>query len=119
MHPLDEEKTAFITPMGNYCYRVIPFGLKNAGATYQRLMNKIFTEHIRVLMEVYIDDMLVKTKMEEELLQNLKTLFSCLRKHRMRLNPLKCVFAVKAGKFSASCLQIGELRQTPINARQY
>ena len=99
MHPLDEEKTAFITPMGNYCYRVMPFGLKNAGATYQWLMNKIFAEHIGVLMEVYIDDMLVKLKTEEELLQNMETVFTCLRKHRMRLNPQKCVFAVEAGKF--------------------
>ena len=83
MHPLDDKKTTFITPMGNYCYRVMPFGLKNAGATYQRLINKIFIEHIGVLMEVYIDDMLVKMKTEEELLENLET----VRKHKMRLNP--------------------------------
>ena len=99
MHPLDEEKKTFITPMGNYCYRVMPFGFTNAGATYQRLMNKIFAKHIRVLMEVYIDDMLVKMKTEEKLLQNLETVFSCLRKHRMRLNPQKCVFTVEARKF--------------------
>ena len=68
MHPLDEEKTAFITPIGNYCYRVMPFGLKNAGATYQQLMDKIFAGHIGVLMEVYIDDILVKKNTEEELL---------------------------------------------------
>ena len=85
--------------MGNYCYRVMPFGLKNAGATYQWLMKNIFAEHIGVLMEVYIDDMLVKTKMEDELLQNLEIVFSCLWKHRMRLNPQKCVFAIEAGKF--------------------
>ena len=54
--------------MRNYYYRVIHFGLKNAGATYQQLINKIFAEHITVLMEVYIDDMLVKMKTEEELL---------------------------------------------------
>ena len=78
MHLLDEEKIAFITPVGNYCSRVMPFGLKNAGATYQRLLNKIFAEHIGVLMEVYIDDMLVKTKTEEELLQNLEIMFACL-----------------------------------------
>ena len=62
-------------------------------------MNKIFVEHIRTLMEVYIDDMLVKIMEEEELLSNLKTVFGCLRKHKMRLNPQKCVFVVEAEKF--------------------
>ena len=90
MHPLDEEKTAFITIIGNYCYKVMPFGLKNAGATYQRLMNKIFVEHIGVLIEVYIDDMLVKMKMDEELLEKLETVFSCLQKHRMSLSSEVC-----------------------------
>ena len=99
MHPLDEDKIAFITLMGNYCYRVMPFRLKNAGATYQWLMNKIFADHIGVLMKVYIDDMLVKTKTEDELLQNLETVFSCLWEHRMRLNPQKWVFTVEAGEF--------------------
>ena len=77
----------------------MPFGLKNAKATYQRLMNKIFAKHIEILMEVYIDDMLVKTKEEEELLPNLEAVFGCLRRHRMRLNPQKCVFVVEAEKF--------------------
>ena len=76
---LDEEKTAFITPMANYCYKVMPFGLKNAGATYQRLMNKVFTELIEDLMVVYIDDMLIKTKKEESLLRDLEVVFSRLR----------------------------------------
>ena len=61
MHPLDVEKTLFITERGLYCYKVMPFGLKNASATYQRLVNKIFKEMIGKTMEVYIDDMLVKS----------------------------------------------------------
>ena len=61
MHPPDQEKTSFITPKGTYCYRVMPFGLKNAGATYQRLVNKMFHSQIGRTMEVYIDDMLVKS----------------------------------------------------------
>lgn len=74
MHLLDEEKTAFITPMTNYCYKVMSFGLKNVEATYQRLMKKIFSEHIGTLMKVYINNMLVKTMEEEELLPNLETI---------------------------------------------
>ena len=87
MHSLDEENIVFITPIANYCYKVMPFGLKNAGATYQRLMNKIFAEHIEALIEVYIGDMLVEAREEEELLSNLETVFGCLRKHKLRLNP--------------------------------
>ena len=78
MHPLDEEKTAFITLMTNYCYKVMPFRLKNVGATYQRLMNKVFSKHIRNLMEVYIDDMLVKSKEEDNVFSDLEVVFSCL-----------------------------------------
>ena len=99
MHPLDKEKIAFITPMGTYYYKVMPFRLKNATAIYQRLMNKVFAKHMETLMEVYIDDMLVKMKAEEEILLNLEVVFGCLRRHRMSLNPHKCVFAVEAGKF--------------------
>ena len=62
MHPLDAEKTSFITPHGLYCYNVMPFGLKNAGATYQRLVTKMFLLLLGSTMEVYIDDMLVKSK---------------------------------------------------------
>ena len=61
MDPTDQEKTSFVTGQGTYCYRVMPFGLKNAGATYQRLVNKMFQKKIRASMEVYIDDMLVKS----------------------------------------------------------
>ena len=61
MHPDDQEKTAFITERGIFCYKVTPFGLKNAGATYQRLVNKMFADYLGDTMEVYIDDMLVKS----------------------------------------------------------
>ena len=79
MHPLDEEKMTFITHMVNYCYKVMLFELKNPGATYQRLMNKVFLEHIKKLMEVYIDNMLVKTKEEDSLLSDLQAVFNCLQ----------------------------------------
>ena len=62
MHPPDAEKTSFITPRGLHCYNVMPFGVKNAGATYQRLVTKMFRSLLGNTMEVYIDDMLVKSK---------------------------------------------------------
>ena len=95
----DQEKIAFITSQGLYCYKVIPFGLKNAGATYQRLVNKIFSQQIGRNMEVYVDDMLVKSKEELTHLDDLKEMFATLKKHQMRLNPSKCVFGVVSGKF--------------------
>nr|CAN78943.1 hypothetical protein VITISV_013114 [Vitis vinifera] len=66
MSPADEEKTVFITPHKLYCYKVMPFGLKNAGATYQRLMTKIFKPLIGHIVEVYIDDIMVKNKTTDE-----------------------------------------------------
>ena len=85
--------------VGNYFCKVMHFGLKTVGVTYQRLINKTFAKHIRALMEVYIDDMLVKTKVEKEFLPNLETVIGYLRRHRMKLNPHKCIFAVDARKF--------------------
>ena len=83
MYPPDQEKTSFLTPKANYCYIVMPFGLKNAGATYQRLMNKVFSDHIGKIMEVYVDDMLIKTQSEETLLTDLVQVFNTIRKHGM------------------------------------
>ncbi|KAI5335174.1 hypothetical protein L3X38_025307 [Prunus dulcis] len=99
MHPPDSEHTAFITDKGLYCYNVMPFGLKNAGATYQRLVNKIFAGYIGNIMEVYVDDMLVKSRTAEEHLQNLSIMFGILKDYRMRLNPKKCAFGVSSRKF--------------------
>lgn len=99
MHPDDEEKTAFVTSQGLYCYKVMPFGLKNAGATYQRLVNKMFCELLGKTMEVYVDDMLVKSLRAEDHIQHLKESFEILNKYRMRLNPSKCAFGVASGKF--------------------
>ncbi|XP_072060215.1 uncharacterized protein [Arachis hypogaea] len=99
MHRPDEDKTAFITPRGTFCYKVMPFGLKNAGATYQRLMNRIFHDLIGKTVEVYVDDILAKTTRPDDLLNDLASVFASLRQHGMRLNPLKCAFAMEAGKF--------------------
>jgi hypothetical protein len=99
MDDADQEKTSFITSKGLFCYKVMPFGLKNAGATYQRLMNRMFHHQIGRNVEVYVDDMLVKTKDEVNYLEDLKETFETLRRYRMKLNPSKCVFGVSSGKF--------------------
>ena len=99
MYHRDEEHTAFITDRGLYCYKVMPFGLKNAGTTYQRLVNKIFVDLLGVSMEVYIDDMLVKSAAAHDHVKYLDQTFSVLRQTNMMLNPNKCTFAVRAGKF--------------------
>ncbi|KAG7564126.1 Cytochrome P450 superfamily [Arabidopsis suecica] len=99
MDPEDQEKTSFITDRGTYCYKVMPFGLKNAGATYQRLVNKMFHEHLGKTMEVYIDDMLVKSLKKEDHIKHLEECFEILTGFKMKLNPAKCTFGVPSGEF--------------------
>ena len=99
MDPDDQEKTSFITGQGTYCYRVMPFGLKNAEATYQRLVNRMFQKQIGTSMEVYIDDMLVKSTTAELHVAHLSEAFQILREYNMKLNSAKCAFGVSAKKF--------------------
>ena len=96
MDPGDQEKTLFVIGQGNYCYRVMPFGFKNAGATYQRLVNRMFQKQIGMSMEVYIDDMLVKSTTAELHIAHLSEAFQILREYNMKLNPTKCAFGVSA-----------------------
>ncbi|XP_059446359.1 uncharacterized protein LOC132177899 [Corylus avellana] len=105
MHPEDREKTAFITDRGLYCYKVMPFGLKNAGATYQRLINKMFRDQIGRNMEVYVDDILVKSVLPQDHILDLQETFTTLKKYGMKLNPSKCAFGVSSGKFLGYMLQ--------------
>ena len=95
----DQEKTYFIMSQGLYCYKVMPFGLKNAGATYQRLVNIMFSKQIGRNMEVYVDDMFIKSRKELAHLDDLKETFTTLKQYQMKLNPAKCVFGVASGKF--------------------
>nr|XP_016513555.1 PREDICTED: RNA-directed DNA polymerase homolog [Nicotiana tabacum] len=95
----DQEKTTFITHRGTYCNKVMSFGLKNAGATYQRLVTKMFKEQLGKTMEVYIDDMLVKSAKKEDHIGHLKEAFEILRQYGMKLNPEKCAFGVTSRKF--------------------
>ena len=99
MDPSDQEKTSFVTGQGTYCYRVMPFRLKNAGATYQRLVNKMFQKQIEVSMEVYIDDILLKSVKVELHITHLAEAFQVLKSYNMKLNPAKCAFGVSIEKF--------------------
>ncbi|GAU49442.1 hypothetical protein TSUD_407340 [Trifolium subterraneum] len=94
----DREKTAFITPWGTFCYKVMPFGLTNAGATYQRGMTTLFHDMMHKEIEVYVDNMIVKSGTEEEHVEYLLKMFQRMRKYRLRLNPKKCTFGVRSGK---------------------
>jgi len=95
----DMHKTAFITDDANYFYRVMPFGLKNAGATYQRLMDKVFSHLMGQCVKVYVDDKVVKSPSHHQHAEDLSVVFSALRQYNLRLNPDKCVFDVYRGKF--------------------
>ena len=95
----DQEKTSFVTGRGTHCYHVMPFRLKNAGATYQRLVNRMFQKQIGTTMEVYIYDMLVKSTISELYIAHLSEAFQILRNYNMKLNPAKCSFGVLVGKF--------------------
>ena len=99
MAPKDAEKTAFRTPMGNFYYTVMPFGLKNAGATYQRVMTAIFHDIMHQELEDYVDDIVVKSKKREEHFYVLKKVFERCRAFKLRMNPLKCTFGVSSRKF--------------------
>nr|CAN77310.1 hypothetical protein VITISV_017493 [Vitis vinifera] len=94
----DMEKTTFITEWGTYCYKVMPFGLKNAGATYQRAATTLFHDMMHKDVEVYVDDMIVKSQGRVDHLEALERFFERIRKFRLRLNPKKCTFGVTSGK---------------------
>jgi hypothetical protein len=93
----DQLATSFITPFGMYCYITMPFGLRNASATYQRCMNHVFGQHIGRTVEAYVDDIVVKMRKASDLLSDLETTFKCLKAKGVKLNPEKCVFGVPRG----------------------
>ena len=106
-------KTAFVTPVGNYHYKVMPFGLKNAGSTYQQMMTKMFEPQLGRNVEVYIDDMVVKSKLVSEHLADLTSIFEILREHKLRLNASKCSFGVGSGKFLGYMVTHGGIEVNP------
>ena len=94
----DQIKTAFITPYGEYAYKTMSFGLKNAGATYQRSIQLCFADQLHRNVEAYVDNIVVKTKTQEQFITDLQETFNHLRKFRWKLNPTKCVSGVPSGK---------------------
>ncbi|CAL2270464.1 unnamed protein product [Prunus armeniaca] len=99
MSPKDVEKTVFRTPYGNFYYMVMPFGLKNAGATYQRAMTAVFHDMIRKEVEDYVDDLVVKSKTREGHQEVLRRVLERCRLYGLKMNPKKCAFGVSSGKF--------------------
>ncbi|GKB73705.1 reverse transcriptase domain-containing protein [Tanacetum coccineum] len=95
----DEEKMAFHTSQGVYCYTKMPFSLKNAGATYQRLVDRAFDNHVGRNMEVYVDDLVIKSHTEADMLRDIGETFRTLQKINMKLNPKKCTFGAVEGVF--------------------
>ena len=95
----DQEKTTFMTSTGNCHYKVMSFGLKNAGSTYQRMMTRMFEPQLGKSIEIYVDDMVVKSKMVYKHLGDLGSTFNVLRKHKLRLNASKCSFGVGSSNF--------------------
>ncbi|GJY56359.1 reverse transcriptase domain-containing protein [Tanacetum coccineum] len=109
----DEEKTAFYTEQGTYCYMKMPFGLKNAGATYQRLVDSTFQSQIGRNLEAYVDDMVIKSKDEKDLLADIAETFENLKAINMKLNPKKCSFGVEEGKFLGYMVTSEGIRANP------
>ena len=97
MKESDQAATAFITPYGPSCFNTMPFGLKNAGATYQHMIQTFLKKQISKTVEAYVDDMVIKTKRVEILVDDLCLTFDNLRTYYIRPNPEKCVFGVPAG----------------------
>ncbi|GJW58008.1 reverse transcriptase domain-containing protein [Tanacetum coccineum] len=109
----DEEKTTFITSQGILCYSKMPFELKNAGATYQRLVDKAFQKKISRNLEVYVDDLVIKSRTEEEVIIDIEEMFKTLGEINMKLNPNKCTFGMREGTFLGYKVDTDRLRVCP------
>jgi hypothetical protein len=109
----DEEKTAFLTPYGVFCYQVMPFGLKNIGATYQRMMQNCLGSQIGRNIQVYIDDIVITTRKEESLINDLQETFDNLNRYKLKLNPTKCSFGVSAGQLLGFLVSVRGIEANP------
>jgi hypothetical protein len=117
MKESDQLATSFITPFGMFCYVTMPFGLRNAGATYQRCMQHVFGDHIGRTVEAYVDDIVVKTRKADDLVGDLNIAFGCPRANGVKLNPEKCVFGVPRGMLLGYIVSQRASRPTPRRLR--
>jgi hypothetical protein len=113
MKESDQLATSFITSFGMYCYVTMSFGLRNAGATYQRCMQHVFGDHIGWTVGAYVDDIVVKTRKSNDLIDDLRIAFGCLRANGVKLNPEKCVFGVPRGMLLGTLSPSEASRPTP------
>jgi hypothetical protein len=109
----DEEKTTFITPYGVFCYQVMPFGLKNTGATYQRMMQNCLGSQIGRNIQVYIDDVVITTRKEESLISDLKETFDNLNRYKLKLNPTKYSFGMSTGQLLGFLVSASGIKVNP------
>uniref|UniRef100_A0A2N9IAW3 Reverse transcriptase domain-containing protein n=1 Tax=Fagus sylvatica TaxID=28930 RepID=A0A2N9IAW3_FAGSY len=117
MSPKDAMKTVFRTPIGNFYNTVMPFGLKNASATYQRAMTAIFHDIMHCELKDYMDDVVVKTETKEGHFKTLRRVFEQCRQYKLRMNPLKCAFEVAAGKFLGFLVHQRDIDVDPMKAK--
>jgi hypothetical protein len=116
IHPADQYKTAFITPWGTFAYRVMPFGLKNAGATFQRAMTYIFHDLAAIIL-AYLDDLTARSKNRTQHIDDLRIIFQRCRQYNIRLNPLKCVFCVTAGRLLGFIVSQSDITVDPLKVQ--
>jgi hypothetical protein len=110
----DQIKTAFITPYEMYAYKTMSFGLKNAGATYQRAIQMCFADQLHRNVEAYVDDVVIKTRDSDDLITDLEETFSSLCRFRWKLNPTKCIFGVPSGKLLGFIISNRGIEANPV-----
>jgi hypothetical protein len=110
----DQIKTTFITPYGTYAYKIMSFGLKNAGATYQRVIQMCFADQLHRNVEAYVDDVVIKTRDSGDLITDLEETVSSLSRFWWKLNPTKCVFGVPSGKLLGFIISNRGIEANPV-----
>jgi hypothetical protein len=116
IHPVDQYKIAFTTPWGTFSYRVMPFGLKNDGATFQRAMTYIFQDLAHIIL-AYLEDLTAQSKKITQHLDDLQIIFQRCHQYNIRLHPLKCVFHVTAGRLIGFIISQSGITMDPLKVQ--